>query len=64
MMKLWYAIMTDLEDNDWGTGSYDKAEALAKVAELRRDGYSNAYIAVIEESESDAVCVEEIHDID
>ena len=62
-MKIWYAIMMDTEDTDWGTGSYDKAEALAKAAELRADGYDEAYVAVIEESENDAVCVEEIHEI-
>lgn len=61
--KLWYAVMRDLEDSDWGTGSYDLDEARAKVAELREDGYTDAYIAVIDmHNETDPVCVEEIHD--
>lgn len=61
--KLWYAVMRDLEDNDWGTGSYDLDEARAKVNELRDDGYTDAYIAVIDmHNEADPVCVEEIHD--
>ena len=61
--KLWYAVMRDLEDSDWGTGSYDLDEARAKVAELREDGYADAYIAVIDmHNEADPVCVEEIHD--
>ena len=61
--KLWYAVMRDLEDSDWGTGSYDLDEARAKVNELREDGYTDAYIAVIDmHNEADPVCVEEIHD--
>lgn len=61
--KLWYAVMRDLEDSDWGTGSYDLDEARAKVNELRDDGYTDAYIAVIDmHNEADPVCVEEIHD--
>lgn len=61
--KLWYAVMRDLEDSDWGTGSYDLDEARAKVNELREDGYTDAYIAVIDmHNEGDPVCVEEIHD--
>lgn len=60
---MWYAVMRDLEDSDWGTGSYDLDEARAKVAELREDGYADAYIAVIDmHNEADPVCVEEIHD--
>lgn len=61
--KLWYAVMRDLEDSDWGTGSYDLDEARAKVNELREDGNTDAYIAVIDmHNEDDPVCVEEIHD--
>lgn len=60
---MWYAVMRDLEDSDWGTGSYDLDEARAKVAELREDGYTDAYIAVIDmHNEDDPVCLEEIHD--
>ena len=55
----WYAVLTDNEDTDWGTGSYDLAEAEAMVADYKRMGYADAYIAVIDES-GDPVCVEEI----
>ena len=27
--KLWYAILRDEEDNDWGSGSFDKEEAIS-----------------------------------
>lgn len=57
--KYWYAVMRDNEDDDWGTGSYDLAEAEAQVAELKQAGYPDAYIAVIDE-DGDPICVEEI----
>lgn len=63
-MKKWYAVMMDREDNDWGVGSYDLCESLRKAREYRANGYAEAYVAVIEESAHDAVCVEEIHDIE
>lgn len=53
-MKYWYAVMQDNEDNDWGYGSYDLAEAQGMVAK-----YPEGYIAVIDES-GDPICVEEI----
>lgn len=62
MTNLWYACMMDLEDNDWGTGSYDLDEAMAKVRSWRSNGHPDAYIAVISQDHDD-VCVEEIHDI-
>lgn len=52
----WYAVMQDNEDTDWGTGSYDLAEA----REMLKD-YPDGYIAVIEEG-SDPICVDEIRD--
>lgn len=55
----WYAVMTDNEDNDWGTGSYNLSEAEAKVANLKKLGYEGAYIAVIDEGD-DPICVDEI----
>ena len=62
--KYWYAVMADNEDTDWGTGSYDLAEAEAKVAEYKQIGYPDAYIAVIDEGyeddPADPICVEEI----
>lgn len=34
---IWYAILKDNEDNDWGTGSFDRAEAIemAKKADYK-----------------------------
>lgn len=63
-MKTWYAVMIDREDTDWGTGSYDLAEALDMARSYRASGDEEAYVAVIEESEYDAVCIDEIHDIE
>lgn len=53
--KMWYAVLRDREDNDWGTGSYDLEEAKQMCKDLGKE----AYIAVIEEG-NDPVCIEEI----
>lgn len=50
----WYAVMQDNEDTDWGTGSYDLAEA-----ERMAEKYPEGYIAVIDVS-GDPICVDEI----
>ena len=55
----WYAVMTDNNDSDWGTGSYDLEEAKA----MARNYGKEAFIAVIEEG-NDPVCIEEIRDIE
>lgn len=61
--KLWYAVMRDRDDIDWGTGSYDLDEARELMNDWRKEGWPNAYIAVIDESgELGAVCVDEYHD--
>ena len=54
--KLWYAVMRDNDDNDWGSGSYDYDEAVEMVQKYIPDG---GYIAVIEEG-NDPICVEAI----
>jgi hypothetical protein len=54
--KLWYAVMRDREDDDWGYGSHDIDEAKQMLAE---EESGEAYIAVIEEGEN-PVCVDEI----
>ena len=59
---IWYALMQDRDDTDWGTGTYDKQEAIEKVKSWRQDGYPDAYIAVIDESGNEPMCVEEIRD--
>ena len=53
---VWYAVMRDRADDDWGTGSYDIDEAVAML-----DNYGDeAYIAVIEECSDDNECIAEI----
>lgn len=60
--KLWYALIRDENDHDWGTGTFDKSEAL-EIA--RRRGYK--YIDVIDANydeegnpTTDGECVEVI----
>lgn len=52
-MAIWYAVMRDSEDNDWGYGSHDLEEAEAMVKK-----YPEGYIAVIDEETN--TCVDEI----
>lgn len=63
MKKIWYAVMSNREDNDWGTGSYDLGKAMRMVREYRAGGDAEAYIAVIEEGD-DPTCIDEITDLD
>lgn len=37
-MTLWYAVMRDTEDTDWGAGSYDLDEAKAMARKYRTLG--------------------------
>lgn len=63
MKNIWYAIMKDNDDTDWGTGSYDLAEAERKVREYRENGNEDAYIAVISEDNiDDPICIDEIRE--
>lgn len=62
MAKIWYAVQRDRED-DWGTGSYDKEEAL-EMARKQRKEYPDTLIAVIDDCEKNPVCIEEITDLD
>lgn len=61
--KIWYAVVKGTEDNDWGYGSYDRAEALRMARALRDAGDAGAYVVVIEDG-SDPVAVDEIHDLE
>lgn len=61
--KLWYAVMSDREDNDWGTGSFDLDEAMEMLKE-----YPEGYIAVIDanydengNATTDGECIDEIY---
>ena len=53
--KKWYAVMTNRDDDDWGTGSFDRYES-EKMVIKNLDFYPDGYIAVIEND----VCVDEI----
>lgn len=55
MKNIWYAVLKDREDNDWGSGSYDYDKAVQMVIS-NRDIYPDAYIAVIEEG-NDPICI-------
>ena len=56
--KVWFAVMMDREDQDWGWGSADLSEAKAMLREaLKRN--PEAYIVVIDDG-SDPVAVDEI----
>lgn len=59
-MKLWYAVMMDRDDTDWGFGSEDREVAIKMRDDWRKDIYPEAYIAVIDEDTD--VCVEELVD--
>lgn len=52
----WYAVMLDRDDDDWGTGSWDRADAMRQLQNARADGHNAAYIAVI----TGDVCTAEI----
>ena len=61
-MKYWYAVLSDDEDNDWGTGSFDRSEAEKMLAK-----HPYGQIAVIDgdydedgNPTSDPICVEVI----
>ena len=58
--NLWYAIMMDNEDDDWGTGYRSLEEAEKRIEELKASGCEEAYIAVIDETTGNPVCIEEI----
>lgn len=53
---LWYAVMQDREDDDWGYGSYDIEEAKRMCLDQESP---EAYIAVIAEGKN-PVCVDEV----
>lgn len=62
--RLWYAVMADKLDSDWGYGSRNLKEAERMVRNLRDEGYEDAYIAVIDDAmnPNDPVCIDEIRD--
>lgn len=61
---IWYAVMVDRDDSDWGTGSFDLAEATKRVLRYRAEGNVDAYIAVIDDSTDAPFCIDEIHEFE
>lgn len=55
MEKLWYAVMRDRDDQDWGTGADTLEEAMEMAHNMNAE-----YIAVIAGEGNAAVCVAEI----
>lgn len=62
--KIWYALMKGRDDTDWGTGTRNREEAIETVKSWRQDVYPEAYIAVIDESGAEPMCIEEITDFE
>ena len=58
-MKLWYAVMRDREDTDWGYGSYSRDEAF-RMLEERLEDFPDASIGVVEMG-NDPICVDILH---
>lgn len=58
---MWYAVMQNMEDSDWGFGSRNLVVAKAMAQNYNSDGC--AYIVVVDDG-ADPVAVDEIHDID
>ena len=59
--NMWYAVMMDNDDSDWGYGSDNMDKAIEMAKEARANGNEDAYIAVISDG-SDPLCVDEIRD--
>lgn len=57
---IWYAVLRDLWDDDWGYGSHDLREAEKMVRGFKADGYEDPYIAMIAEGDN-PVCIGEFH---
>ena len=60
---IWYAVMADHEDTDWGYGSRSYAKAVTMCKDMREDGHPGAFIAVIDDG-YDPTCIDEITDLD
>ena len=57
--KTWFAVMSDVNDDDWGTGSFD----LETAKEMARDMGKDAYIAVIADGRNH-VCIGTITELE
>lgn len=54
--KIWYAVLMDDDDDDWGYGSENRTEAIEMAENIGED----AYIAVIDTTDDDPLCIAEI----
>ena len=54
--NVWYACMTDLQDDDWSFGFWSFSDAVEWC--VRHPG---SYIALIDETGSQPICIDEIH---
>ena len=43
--RIWYAVMADRDDTDWGYGSHDKSEALQMAKNMDNP---DAYVVIID----------------
>lgn len=46
--KIWYAVVLDDADLDWGTGSFDRAKAEEMVAYFKSCTWTDAHIVRID----------------
>ena len=58
--KLWYAILRDEEDNDWGTGSFNKEQAIemAKAVNFKLVAVIDGGYNESGNEATDPICVE------
>lgn len=56
--RIWYAYQNDSEDNDWGTGTFDKAEAIEWLRAAKAE-HEDAHLALIQSD----FCIDEIWEV-
>ena len=56
--SIWYAILYDSDDTDYGYGSYNFEDAKSKLGSFIEGGYDEAHIAVIDMSGHEATCID------
>lgn len=61
MKKIWYAILMDDFDNDWGTGSFDEKKACQKARDMGAKKIAEIDADYDEDGEphSDPICIRE-----
>ncbi len=56
--SIWYAVMYDSDDTDYGYGSYDFEDAKSKLESFVEGGYKDANIAVVDMSGREPMCID------